>query len=464
MHKRIVIISILIYVVIVLLNWLTPLFFGDDYVDAFIWTNLPMGACLPENVERINSFNDLLESALNHYLWWSGRAIAQFAGQLFIWSGKNLFNFFNALVFVLLNYEIQWISDEGQISFRKLDAKLLCLTFFVFWAFTADFSIVFLWLLGATNYVWPITVVVLFLTFYIRKYFNMEKILFLSKTAKYYMFFLGMLAGWTNENTICWIILGLAIWIYKNKNVVCNESWLIWGWFGLCFGYSILMLAPGNAVRTAYVTGDSFIFLTWSAIKTRLQVLEIVMLFQVFLWYFIITSLRKIDTEPRDGIVLKYVNLSKYFCLLSVLSNVIMLIAPDFQPRSGFPSLVFLTIAFLLVLRVQSVTNRSFINYATRKFLFVVGCGYFVVTLLATYLGIYRLYQYRNYVNEMAVQHYITGQSGILEIKKQGDFPKRLWWASGFHLISNELSDDENNWKNVAFSRFHNIKSVRVIK
>ena len=35
---------------------------------------------------------------------------------------------------------------------------------------------------------------------------------------------------------------------------------------------------------------------------------------------------------------------------------------------------------------------------------------------------------------------------------------------SGFHIVENELLEDENSWENIAFARYYGIKGIRVLK
>ena len=60
MDKKVVVAIVSIYLIMLGLNFLTPLYYGDDYVYAFIWPNQFMNIPLPETVERVSSFTDLL--------------------------------------------------------------------------------------------------------------------------------------------------------------------------------------------------------------------------------------------------------------------------------------------------------------------------------------------------------------------------------------------------------------------
>ena len=88
-----------IFLFLYILNYLTPMCFGDDYLYSFIWQGQPMFVPLGEEVPRVSSWYDLFVSQKSHYLTWGGRTVAHVLAQLFLWIGKDVFNFLNAFYF-----------------------------------------------------------------------------------------------------------------------------------------------------------------------------------------------------------------------------------------------------------------------------------------------------------------------------------------------------------------------------
>ena len=121
---------LIIFVFLYVLNYLTPLGFGDDYLYSFIWQGNAMNDPLSANAARVSSFSDLLASQWSHYLTWGGRSVAHTLAQLFLWKGKVGFNFVNAFVGTLLVVEIYWCIHKGKVSF-SFEPKI------VFWIFFA---------------------------------------------------------------------------------------------------------------------------------------------------------------------------------------------------------------------------------------------------------------------------------------------------------------------------------------
>lgn len=468
MNKKALIVLIIIYLIMLGLNFLVPLYYGDDYVYAFIWPNQFMNIPLPENVVNVNSVTDLIISQWRHYFTCNGRTIAHLFVQFFVWQGKWLFNLINPLVFVLLILQIHWISNEGSISFQNLRASNICWIFFVLWAFVADFYSVYLWLAGACNYLWSVVILLFFLMPYVRYFFSIGNNITHICIFKFLFFCLGVCAGWGNENTICWIILLLSFWLYKLYKKKQTESWMTYGFIGLCLGYALLIFAPGNAVRTNYYLENYFMnnwltIFSVELIKTRLINFGTVEYLQIMLWYYILTSFRRLDN--KDKFDNKYCILAKWCCGLSLLFNIIMLLTPEFPLRSGFASLVFITIAVSLITRVHNIKGDYFNDFALKKKL-TFGAGMvFVVTLFGTYLGYFQIYDYDSDLQKKIQYHKQLNAATVLEITeyKYKEQLNMLYKISGGHLMQATLSTNENHWQNVAVARYYGIKGIRMV-
>lgn len=139
-----------------------------------------------------------------------------FHSAILLWMGKPVFNIFNAFISVLLIIEIYWCANKGIVTFDFKMSRLLYI-FFALWAFTPAFSSVFLWLTGACNYLWTVVLLLGFLLPFVHKFYFFEKNIPHHKRFTFSMFVFGMIAGWTTENSICWIILVLLVLIYANR-------------------------------------------------------------------------------------------------------------------------------------------------------------------------------------------------------------------------------------------------------
>ena len=462
MSKKLWTTILLMYLIMFGLNFLMPLCYGDDYVYAFTWSGQSMYIPLLETAQRVSSITDVFRSQWSHYLTGNGRLPAHLLVQFLLWMGKSVFNFLNPIIVVLLVLETYWIADKGNVSFKNLQPGRLWGIFFSLWAFTVNFVGVFLWVSGSCNYLWMTAVLLSFIILYVRKYFSINSIMFHSNLSKYMIFLWGMIAGWTNENTVCWLILLLGVWLFRSRKKIGLETWMWYGLAGLCIGYALLIFAPGNAIRAASYAGINI--WSWQHMRSKLITFGVIEFFQIFLWFFILTSFKKIKSLTLQGDSLRQVFLVKVFCAFNLLSNGIMLFAPEFPARSGFASLVFLTIAAASLLRLQSDAGIKLIDEYAGKFLLGVAGLYFIVTLGATYAGIYFSNQYDKNVVELVKQHKAAGNLSVLEIPAPPDCPESLISLSGRHIVQSTLTEDENDWTNVAYARYYGIKGICVKK
>ena len=229
--KRINYISILIFILILLLNFLTVKT-ADDYGYA--------------NAANII---DVFMKEFNQYMTWNGRSIAHIIDRTFLMLPKFIFNIANSLVFV---YFIRLIYRNIKGNADKDNIVIFSLVFMSIFLFVPFFGQTILWETGSCNYLWMMTIILQFLLFF-RNNSNINPFL---------LFLLGILAGWSNENTggAC-IMIAIMLTIYhyfSNKKI--NKS-LVFGIAGACIGFLILVLAPGNAIRAAdYANSNTLIY------------------------------------------------------------------------------------------------------------------------------------------------------------------------------------------------------------
>lgn len=449
------------FVFFYLLNTLTPMSFGDDYVYSFVWEGHSLYEPLSENAIRISSWKNLLESQIFHYFTWSGRIVNHTLAQLFLWAGKGVFNLFNTLISIFLLFEIYWCSHKGIVNLKASNGMLFGI-FFALWAFTPGHGSVFLWVDGACNYLWTMVILIGFLIPYFKKFYlnSGEK---LYRNYFCFCFFLfGIVAGCTNENTVCFILPILAYYTFKLWKSENSEQWMFFGVAGLTIGYALLMLSPGNVARLlAEQKGYSWV--TWAGIKENALVLFMIFaFFHIFLWYFNLRSIYTLGVHYKGNRELeKEAMMAKILCMVSFCMTFSMLFSPNFPARSGFPGTVFLIISACIMMRIQAEYEIQLIQINAMKFLRIVGTFYFIITTIATFYG---SYQQTEQIQKLIsiVKSSDNAKRDVIEVDSLLPVNETISGASGLHLIDLKLSDNENDWKNVAFSRYYGIKGIRV--
>ena len=154
----------------------------------------------------------------------------------------------------------------------------------------------------------------------------------------------------------------------------------------------------------------------------------------------------------------------KILCVTAFGSIAMMLFSTGFPPRSGFFGTVLLIIATGILLRLQDEQQLNLINVNAKKFLIYIGCGYFIMTTVTTVSCFYNDYKQINEFLTIIKQEQLSEDKKVLSIKQFAGNDRLKERLSGFHLLGYELSENENDWKNVALARYYNIKGVRIKK
>lgn len=442
-----------IFIFMYALNWLTPLSYGDDYLYSFVWTGeQSFFEPLPESARRLSSFSDVIESLKAHYFTHSGRTVIFLPVFFFLWQGKFLFNFFSALLVVILVLEIYWITNGGRINFNFKPARL-CWIFFALWAFTVSFGQVFLWVTGALNFLFPAVLLLGFLLPYVRK-FSGESV----PTSKIFaggMFFAGLFAGWTNENTICWFIILLALQLRRETEI---ESWQVAGLAGLTLGYALLILAPGNWIRLSEDVAQGLPQSQLVRFLNKSYTFFVAVAYQILLWFYFRDTTKGAADFGSTEKILRAVQLAKVFAVVSVLSNLIMFLAPEFPLRSTFPSSLYLIIAVTILIRLQHETGRNPMKAGARILMNGVGVIFFAVTAACSFVGFWQLREYDEKISAIVKA---APADTIVELPA---LKYATWIENGsmIHILRCGLTNSPDSWQNVAYARFHGVLGISI--
>lgn len=451
-ERRLWITIICIFAFMFLLESFAFKFMGDDYIYSFVWEGHSMYVPLSEDARRIQGFGDIIYSGYSYYITWGGRVIAQMLAMFFLWIGRPWFNLAMAAGIILLLFSIQWIAHEGRITFALRPFEIL-MTFLCFWSFNINFPGTIVWIDGACNYFFPLLAVILFLFPYIHRYFIEDE----RRKSGYFiplMFILGVLAGDSNENTICWIGLsGLVYLVYYGKRKKL-ELWMVTGMAGLAMGYGLLMLSPGNVLRMKE-SGETFQFLFLD--MDHLRSLGFCFLVQSFLWMYIWKAYRrrKYLQVKKYG---RHICLASWFAVMSILFNLIMLLSPESPFRAAFPSLIFLISAVMLIHRVTQLSETYIVKAKACRILSLLWVLYFCFTFSTSVVLYYNQHLYMGNIIRQAES--LSGKNLVLKVTGEPDVLKKWVLLTGMHAFNSPVEKDVNHWKNVAFARYYGIKGI----
>mgnify|MGYP003310703228 CR=1 FL=1 len=442
-----------VFLFLYFLNIFFPLY-ADDYVYMYVWDGSDgwnmLQYPLKENAQRVDSFSDIAKSLWSHYFTWGGRIPAHVLVQFFLWQGEWLFNFLNALVFIFLMLEIYWFSLGGRITFQ-LKAGRLAWIFFGIWACCPELSESTLWLTGSCNYLWMFPVLLTFLLPYVRDYFSIGK---MPEKAAPFMLIFGILAGWTNENTVSSVILLLAIYgyfLYREKKL---QAWMICGEVGLWIGYAFMLLAPGNFARKL-VEARPF---NLEELCCNFMIWAIILGIQFVLWYSVRVFWAKGEKSEENKKLLNYVTA---FLFLSLFSVSIMLLSPSFPLRSAFGSTIFLLIAVMSM--VEWTDWRANVRIEARRFFAGFAVLYMAVTMATTLYGYYRTHLYVEEIIagvQAAVSEGRTNETIHLKVRR--GYSETLRQISVCHFARVEWAKDKNANINTNVSFHWGIDSLEI--
>lgn len=439
-------------VLIFIFNVLTPMMTDDLFY--------------AKTVSEASSFWDLVRQEYEQYMTWSGRSVSHLILRCFLKTDKMVFNVANSLVFVWLTLLIYWNVEHK----KKYDTCVFLFINLLLWMFGVVFRQTVLWETGACNYLWGSAIILSFVTLY-RCGLAHEKEIKHPVLWAVGIPFLGILAGWCNENTsgggILMVLLCLGFYLYEEKGGSERKSgdgkkgvrkgnslrpWMVTGLLGQAVGFMLMVLAPGNAQRAqtkeeehsglfAYVSRFQKITL---AVRENFLLLLIIGLLLFVIIRYQQESWKAVWEVGRNGIVWFFIFLATCYALV---------LTPEPMPRAYFGAGVFLIIA----------VTQFYVDVSGGEKVFgALKTGILSVMLLLLFFSymdsganlarIYREYKERDmYLTQKAAE-------GVKEVTipmLRPDFETK--YSDGYN---SDIEEDAGYWINVAYASYYGFDSV----
>ena len=453
-------------------NYFTPIC-GTDISHSFIWNgenggNILFGA----GIQPISSLADIFVSQCSYYATWSGRLVANFFTEFFLWIGKPAFNFANTFIFYVLLTEIFYISIKPLRS-NRLSRWRLIYIFLALWICAPSFAATMFNLSGACNYLWMSVLQILFIFPYVSE---LAETLPAPKPSQknsskpvkiFFMIVVGFLAGLSNETGAIAVIFLAAFFIVATKIRGVLKLWQLAGLAALIAGFVIMFFAPGNFVRTNLVFSGQFqygaeIFTTHlSGIFEKNFLREAVLFFPIIYLFGALISegkLRKTFSEV-------YLQIVTAFTLASLLSLGLILFSPHFSERAGFSSTIFLIIASLCA--VNLIIKEKLLQSPTlKKFVQTVGIFTMILGISTAAWGVSidwsllkQMRNQRHIINRHKNDELIV----VPKIHSPSRYGEILADRTVIYYFTNldwEITEDPKNFRNVEFARYHGVKNI----
>ena len=446
------------------LNLLTP-FIADDVSYAFIWDGEHAGNLMDGigERERIKSFTDILISQWSHYFYWGGRTVAHVIVQFFSWVGKSYFDVLNVFVFCALVFLIFKIGTG--LKLREMNKKFLIFILFALYFLTPEFLLTNIWMTGAINYLWMVTLELIFILPFAMKYrdknFNPPKFFVIV------MAILGLLAGWSIEpgaSVTLFVTFFALIKFWREKNL---QSWAKVGFIFLFAGFLILILAPGNIERVEI----SKIYAADTVLPSELLYTPTMFMINIFYGFLPIIVRESLLFVPIIFYFMggrKSVEATRFiltFLTASIIILLVMVCLPEFPERAGFPANIFLLIASLAAFKeilpaLKKIFNRrmNFLNNAAKVLavfciFHMAACTYVYAYMHAQLEDRWKIIEANRNAEEIVVP-YLELPSWSEDIVGQRTWTNyALWWGA-------DLEPEQNGNRNIMFAQYYGLKKI----
>jgi hypothetical protein len=375
-------VSSLIVLIITFGIFLVMNIFTQKISDDYYWENI-------SGTERkVESIKDIFPSIYDYYTAGGGaitgcRVIAVFVTQASLLAGKSVFNFFNALVYVILMF-LMCYHVTGSV--KKINVLLYFAVNALVWWMMPSWGEDFLWLTGSCFYVWPFVIILLFLVPLRRSHDDGAYNLNVPSSVLY--FFLGILAGLSYENAGAGALFFLiAYFLMKKINKGKIKLFEILGAAGFVAGFIVLIAAPGNYSRL-----NNYEFVRQYGLVKRLFIRTI---YTTYIYFknggVLLTGLCMlfgIDMYRNDR---KIPVFSFPYLLAGLASAYSMILSPVFIDRAFFPITMFLIVALLYVLQhikiPELITNNLKGIIALALLLFAFSVSKAGIAIYKSYTG-----------------------------------------------------------------------------
>lgn len=201
--------------------------------------------------EPLTSLPDIVQAQIWHYYNWGGRTVAHTVAQMiFLYLSEPVADALNVAVIILLAWMINAMMGERRLAFVTLTIGFLH-------GLNANWKMSMYWQTGACNYLYMTVIILAFLWLYLRELD--EETNKKAPGSLVWVSILGLLCGWTNENMgpAVWVLTVLVMLIrLREKKPV--KPWMMSGSVFCLLGSVMMLLAPGNALRSAEVPENSY--------------------------------------------------------------------------------------------------------------------------------------------------------------------------------------------------------------
>ena len=414
-----------IFALMLALNILTPYICDDFTYNLNFATKEPLG-----------SFGEILESMAAHSYKMNGRLISHGLMQVFLLLPSLVFDLCNAAVFTGTLYLILRLCGGDR------NALLFALTFCLFWNFLPVFGQVVLWQVGALNYFWSLTGLVLFITPALLRFQDGREVL---KTKWHraafciYAFFFGWYSEIASFVGMCMAVCLILLDVWMNRQKF--QFFRLLPVLAAALGYITMLSMPAQSANKQGAA------LTMEVLQQRLAICNEMLTehLLILLIAFGILFFSLMFRLPRKTMVL-----SALFALAGVCANY-MPLAASYYPERCLCVPVLMLIMAILFLAAPLSHGKGFPA-------FCAACA--LVCLLTIPAGLRGCRDivscHRQHVQR---EQTITAalEAGETSVTANTVIPQTEW--SGYWGVR-DLTDDPETWPNHAMAVYYGLDAL----
>ncbi len=413
-----------IFLLMLVLNRLTP-YLCDDYTyNLNFLTREPLG-----------SFWEIFESMYAHSYKMNGRLISHGLAQVFMLLPPVVFDVVNAAVFALTLGLMHRLCGSRSVL-------LLLGSFCLLWANLPVFGQVVLWQVGAINYFWSLTGLLLFITPELLRLRESRAIL--QKKWHWAAFCVyGFVFGWYNEIAsfvgICMVpcLFLLGLWLNKDKPRLRRLLPVAFA----VLGYIVMLSMPAQAANKS---GG----LTWALVTMRFR--DCTAMLRTHCWLLLVLAgllgvwslLARVPKRP--------VLCAGLLALAGICANY-MPIAASYYPERCMCTTVLLLVMAIVLLAAELMKTGGFPVLCG-------ACGLVILLTIPTGLRGCRdiLSCHRQHVRrEETIAAAL--EAGERDVTANTVYPETPW--SGYYGLR-DLVDDPETWPNHSMAQFYGLDSL----
>ena len=306
---------LLLFIVVLTMNMLTPLSVADDGAYAFVKESVGMEF---DDNRPIRTLGDIVESMTNHWFTHNGRIVISTLESLFIGIlGKPLFNVFNALIFCVT------IGFFLSLCGYKRRGQWSWLVMLLFLTLIPAFNEVFLWFSGSFNYLWTAFFVLGFLLL-LRRFQN-DRL-----SAKHWLLMpVAFICGCTHEVMTLPVSMALGLYLLLHIRRIWGQAVLPL-MLAFMLGTAMNILAPATFVRAE---ADDVVDVVGGIVEKIKSFVVSLSRLRVF-WLFLLMAVVAFIHNKKKAI--SFVKSERWLLLITMFSLLVILLSGMANGRVRF--------------------------------------------------------------------------------------------------------------------------------